>query len=338
MLASSQNKSHKKAILAAVVIVVVVGAVLFVSVNSGLLNLNPSSSNPTGTPNTPTQQPSSTSTQPTQTANPPDSSLVNYALDLINTDRQANGLGNVSLSSVNSAQVHADDMLKNSYFSHWDLNGYKPPVRYTLAGGKGAVAENMAWRGVTGLFASVDVKSSLKDLEHSMMYDDASSDWAHRDNILTASHNKVSIGIASDSKNVYLVQDFEDDYIAWSQLDYTGGVVTMQGTVGRAGTIQQVAIFYDNASSLTTSQLGQAPYNGGYNPGTLVGLVLPSGYVSQEGITITASTWSLNGASFDISFTMKQATDAYSSGVYTLYLETGSSTSDSLTTYSIIVK
>jgi uncharacterized protein YkwD len=337
VLANPPNKSHKKTILTVVIILIVVGAVLFAAVNSGILNLSPAS-NQSGTTNAPTPQPTVPNTQPTLTANSSGSSLVNYALELINLDRQANGLGNVTLSPVNSAQVHADDMLKNSYFSHWDLNGYKPPVRYTVAGGRGAVEENMAWRGVTGVFASVDVKSSLKDLEHSMMYDDASSDWAHRDNILTASHNRVSIGIASDSKNVYLVQDFEDDYVTWSQLSYTGGVVTMQGTISREGTIQQVAIFYDNASCLTASQLGQAPYNSGYNPGTLVGLVLPSGYVSQEGVTVTASTWTLNGTSFDISFPMNQAVEAHGNGVYTLYLETGSSTTDSLTTYSLIVK
>ena len=336
MTTNSTNKSYKKVILAVVAIVIIVGAV-FVAVNSGLLNLN--SSNSSGASNAPTPQPTSPANAgATQTANPSGSTLVNYALELINLDRQANGLGNVTLSSVNSAQVHADDMLKNGYFSHWDMNGYKPPVRYTLAGGKGAVEENMAWRGVTGILANVDVKSSLKDLEHSMMYDDASSDWAHRDNILTASHNMVSIGIASDSKNVYLVQDFEEDYVTWSQYTYTGGVVTMQGTVGREGTIQQVAIFYDNTTNLTTSQLGQAPYNSGYNPGTLVGLVLPSGYVSQEGVTVTASTWTLNGASFDISFPMNQAIEANGNGIYTLYLETGSSTTDSLTTYSLIIK
>ena len=321
MLNNPKSKSHKKALLAIVAILVVVGAVLFVAVNSGLLNLNPS-----GTSNT-------------QTGNPADrGSLVNYALELINIDRQANGLQNVTLSSVNSAQVHADDMLANSYFSHWDMNAYKPSVRYTLAGGKGAVAENMAWRGVTGVFASVDVKSSLKDLEYSMMYDDASSDWAHRDNILTAGHNRVSIGIAYDSKNVYLVQDFEDDYVTWSQLSYTGGAVTMKGTTGREGNIQQVAIFYDNTTGLTASQLGESPYNSGYNPGTFVGLVLPSGYVSQGGITVGATTWSLNGNSFDISFPMNQAIETNGQGIYTLYLETGSSTTDSLTTYSLIIK
>jgi len=58
--------------------------------------------------------------------------LVDYALVLINNDRQSNGKENVTLSNVNSAQIHADNMLKHSFFSHWDLNGYKPYMRYSL--------------------------------------------------------------------------------------------------------------------------------------------------------------------------------------------------------------
>ncbi len=324
MLTHPQNKSHKNGVFAVVAVLIVVCVVLFAALNMGLLNLG-TSMNPSGSPNT-------------QAGTPTYSELVNYALELINTDRQEQGLQNVTLSSVNSGQVHADEMLKNGYFSHWDMNGYKPPVRYTLAGGKGAVAENLAWRGVTGLFASVDVKSALKDLEYSMMYDDASSDWAHRDNILTASHNKVSIGIAYDSHNVYLVQDFEDDYVSWSQLSYSGGIVTMKGTIERQGNIQQVAIYFDNANGLTASQLGQAPYTSGYNPGTFVGLVLPSGFISQSGITIEATTWIQNGRSFDVSFPLNSAIEANSQGIYTLYLETGQSTTDSLTTYCLIIE
>jgi uncharacterized protein YkwD len=55
-------------------------------------------------------------------------------------------VSNITLSSVNSAQQHAENMLTNGYFSHWDTNGYKPYVRYTLAGGQGAVNENIAAR------------------------------------------------------------------------------------------------------------------------------------------------------------------------------------------------
>jgi uncharacterized protein YkwD len=269
---------------------------------------------------------------------PPDSQieLLQYALSLINSDRQAVGLQNVSLSIIDSGQIHADNLLRNGYLSHWDIQGYKPYMRYTLAGGEGAVSENCAWQGVTGNIFPIDVKSFLRDMEYSMMYDDASSNWGHRDNILTATHNKVSIGVAYDNHNAYLVQDFEDDYVIWNTLSFNIKQVTMKGIIQKQGlNIQNVAIFYDNPTNLTVIQLENSPYNDGYDPGTYVGMALPPNWQATGAITITADTWNIAADSFQISFSLSQAISAYGKGVYTLYLETGSSTADSLTTYSI---
>ena len=263
--------------------------------------------------------------------------LVNYALSLINTDRQLAGLQNVTLSSINSGQIHADDMLKNGYFSHWDTSGYKPYMRYTLAGGKGAVAENIGWVGDWET-ARISLKQALNGSEWGMMYDDAACNWGHKDNILNSMHNEVSIGIACDSNNVYFVEDFINNYVSWSQLSVGGNEVTMQGTTQtQTNNIQQIAIFYDNPVPLTVNQLGQSPYNGGYDPGTFVGLVLTGNRQAQNGITITADNWQQNGNNFQISFSLSQAIAVYGKGIYTLYLETGYSTADSLTTYSIWV-
>jgi hypothetical protein len=61
--------------------------------------------------------------------------LVAFALDLINQDRIANGLEPVDLGSNTAAQFHAEDMMEHGYISHWGLNGLKPYMRYTVAGG-----------------------------------------------------------------------------------------------------------------------------------------------------------------------------------------------------------
>ena len=174
--------------------------------------------------------------------------MVNYALSLINSDRHSNGLQNVTLNNIDSGQRHADTLLQYNFLSHWDTSGYKPYMRYTLAGGKGSVAENAAWLFNSGGLSPV---KAISKLEHDMMYDDASSNWGHRDNILNAFHNKVNIGIAYDSNNVYIVQDFEDDYISWSMLSLSNQVL-MQGTILKAGeSISQVAIYFDNPTPLT---------------------------------------------------------------------------------------
>ena len=256
--------------------------------------------------------------------------LVNYALVLINNDRQSNGKENVTLSNINSAQIHADNMLKHSFFSHWDLNGYKPYMRYTLAGGQGSVSENCAW-----MYSSdfIDPKEALEDLQWNMMYDDADFDWGHRKNILNSFHNKVSIGVSYNNTAICLVQDFEGDYVSWDTLTVSNNEVTMKGTmIKQESSIQQVAIYYDNPIPLTVEQLMNPPYKGGYAMGTFVGMALPSGWQAAEGITITAQVWTQNEQNFEIRFNLSAALDSYGEGVYTLLLWTED---NYLTTYSV---
>jgi uncharacterized protein YkwD len=257
--------------------------------------------------------------------------LVNYALSLINSDRKANGLQNVSLSQVSSAQNHADDMLRNDFFSHWGTDGSKPYMRYTLAGGKGAVAENIATftRG-----APWDLKAALNNLESNMMNNDAASNWGHRDNILNPFHNEVSIGVSYGSGQAYLVQDFIDYYVQWSTFTVTQSGVSLVGSLSKPMSLNQVNIFYDaQPSNLTNDQLENPPYNGTYTQGTFVGMALPPNYQSQQGITITAQTWVQSGLLFEIRFDLSPAFNAHGIGVYTIYLQTADQ--DSLTSYSI---
>ena len=200
-------------------------------------------------------------------------------------------------------------------------------MRYTLAGGEGAVAENCAWQGLRGNIFGIDVKSALSDMESSMIFDDAASNWGHRDNILNPLHNKVSIGIAYDSHNVYLVQDFEDAYVSWSSLSASNNQVTMQGTITQGTFLpSQVGIYYDKVTPLTSQQLSNAPYQGSYDSGTYVGMVVsppPEGSYwnpPETGILIQATTWNQSSQSFSISFDLSSARAQCGSGVYTLYL------------------
>ena len=257
--------------------------------------------------------------------------LVNYALTLINLDRSSRGLSNVSLSSIDSGQVHADDMFRHSFFSHWGTDGSKPYMRYTLAGGKGAVAENIA-AYLQG--SPSNLKTALKDLEFNMMYQDSASNWGHRDNILNPFHNEVSIGISQDNNRLYFVEDFIDDYVHWSTFTVTQNQVTLIGSLSQQVSLSQVSIFYDSLpSNLTAHQLDNSPYDGSYTQGTYAGMVLPPNYQSQQGITITAQTWVQSALAFQIEFDLSQVFNAYGKGVYTIYLQTTSQ--DSLTTYSI---
>jgi uncharacterized protein YkwD len=54
------------------------------------------------------------------------SKLYNCALDIINKDRNDNGLPPVKLSDNSAAQHHAEDMLKARLLSHWTTDVMKP--------------------------------------------------------------------------------------------------------------------------------------------------------------------------------------------------------------------
>jgi uncharacterized protein YkwD len=255
--------------------------------------------------------------------------LTAYALSLINSDRQAANLRNVTLSRVTSAQEHADDMLEKGYFSHWDTEGYKPYVRYTLAGGRGVVAENVAVQ----FGSSLDAKASIRDLEWSMMNDDGESNWEHRNNILDAFHNSVGIGVAYDGGSVYLVQDFEDYYVQGGNFSVSNRFAVLTGNfVLQNLTIGQVDVYFDNWCSLSASALGNPPFNGSYDFGTFVGSVAGSGLVLTEGILVPPKAWNQLGTFFQVSFDLSQFFSRGGRGIYTLRL--WSSSGECLTNYS----
>ena len=136
--------------------------------------------------------------------------LAAYALQLINADRATNGTGPLVLGYNRAAQQHADSMLYYGYFSHLDTQGYKPYMRYTLMGGRGADFENIAYySSSSGPFTSTAaVEQGIKSLEYSMMYHDNDSigcfcNNGHSENILNGLHNVVSIWVAFSNCNLY---------------------------------------------------------------------------------------------------------------------------------------
>lgn len=271
--------------------------------------------------------------------------LAGYALNVINQDRGKFGLGGVTLSPIPSAQQHADSMLYFGYFSHFDTQGYKPYMRYTLLGGVGAVEENIAfisWESTyyTGIN---NVEKSISDLEYSMMYNDSAccSD-GHRDNILSPLHNRVSIGVAYNSTALFFVEDFENYYINL-QLTLVGSSVSIQGTpVNLSQKSSEMAVFYDPIpTSENVSALNNSPHE--YDPGTLVGGVFPPCPVvcpySQTGVTVYASHWEYTPTEVSLSFSLSQFVQRFGPGVYTLYLLAGGNTNttvdNALTSISI---
>jgi len=262
--------------------------------------------------------------------------LAAYALNVINQDRGEFGLGNVTLSPVPSGQQHADSMLYFGYFSHYDTQGYKPYMRYTLLGGVGAVEENIAfiswesayYTGVSG------VEKSIRSLEYSMMYNDsACCNNGHRTNILNPLHDRVSIGIAYNSTALFFVEDFEN-YYANLNVGLAGLTVSLVGApVNASQGSTAMAVFFDPAPTPeNASVLNSGPRE--YDPGTLVGGIFPPCIFvcpySQTGLTVYATTWQYTSSIVNLSFSLSGFVRRFGPGVYTLYLLSGSNTNSSI--------
>ncbi len=166
--------------------------------------------------------------EPTTAIEPQDfdsvTALRSYVLDLINTDRADHGFAPVVMGTNSAAQDHANDMLTFGYLGHWWVDGKKPYMAYSQAGGTSYVAENAAVAGhkiagyiandCSGLFSlceELDPAEQLGILQYSMVYDDADSNWGHRDTMLDPSHTEVSIGIAFSDGFISLVQHFSSN-------------------------------------------------------------------------------------------------------------------------------
>jgi uncharacterized protein YkwD len=277
------------------------------------------------------------------------STLEAYALKIVNFDRANFSLPPVTLSTNEAGQQHADSMLRYGYFSHYDTQGYKPYMRYTLLGGKGADAENVAYiSDPSANYGTTTLEKAMYDLENAMMYNDsACCNNGHRDNILNPLHNKVSFGVAYDSTHIYFDEEFENDYITLTLSLSSSNEVTITGTPIVSSVTDKVNSIYvafdSTPQAETVAQLNNGPHE--YGPGTLIGGALPKdpsdplGGCAQfsTGITVCADTWTFNSSQASVSFNLQPFIRAEGSGAYTIYLITGSDTNSAITSISIFI-
>ena len=201
-----------------------------------------------------------------------------YLLGLLNNDRASAGLSALQLGTNSAAQVHAEEMIKHSYVSHWGLDGLKPYMRFTRAGGVNYSAENAA--GITSPpvpganYREINVTVELWKIEKGFM-DSA----GHRANILDPLHKKVNLGIACEL-TCAVVQQFEGDYIEFEQPpQLTAGLFSVAGRLSDDFELSGIQIWYDRPPHrLTLGQLDRTRcYNTGEKPVVFLRKPLPSG-------------------------------------------------------------
>jgi len=224
-------------------------------------------------------RPPATPTVPSAPVKPPvyqHEELVEYALELINRDREANGLAPVTLGSNAAAQKHAEERLANGYLSHWGMDGLKPYMRYTLMGGVNYEAENgfmteTIWFGGRDPSYRIDPKEMLEQAQEGLM-----ASPGHRKTILDKWHKKVNLGIAYDEERLDLVQQFEGDYIEFSEFPQLhGNILSLAGKIS-LGTFYNVVLYYDPLPQpLSPGQLNAPPYDYAYGLDEDIGTILP---------------------------------------------------------------
>ena len=174
-----------------------------------------------------------------------------YMLQLINDKRAKYGAGPVVLGDNIAVQLHAESALANCFSGHWGLDGLKPYMRYSLAGGYQSNGEN--GHGSDYCINPSDRYRPISNIRVNIR--EAMAGWmespGHRRNILEPSHMKVNIGIAWDQYNVKMFQHFEGDYAEYQHLpEIDDGVLRMSGRTRNgahlgSGRDLRVQIFYD---------------------------------------------------------------------------------------------
>lgn len=124
-------------------------------------------------------------------------------LNEINKSRKEHGLKEISLSEeINEiAQAHVEDMKKNDFFAHNNLNGETPEDRRVKAGIKTAVSENLS--------RDVDILSAHYGLMRS---------GAHRKNILEKDWTRVGLGITEDQGYLLVAEEFSTTAVTQNDL------------------------------------------------------------------------------------------------------------------------
>lgn len=278
------------------------------------------------------------------------------ALDYINEDRRLHDLEPVVMGDNSAAQLHADDMVEGRYLGHWWLDGRKPYMVYSEMGGTSYVSENAARTGFSQdeyaeLCASADVvcdkvspSIDIQRLHHAMVYDDAGSQWRHRDNILDPAHRKVNIGIAYVDHFLAFVQHFEGgDVEAPRAPAFSGSELKIRADLVEPGTIifPIALVHYEPEpqphTAVEIERFTTYCVGGGFTPECgqpLVQIVPPpqpgTRYLNLPENIIVARSWVVSGG--DIEITADLGRFANQPGIYTtsLYADKGNGVSGSL--------
>jgi len=167
-------------------------------------------------------------------ANTLDDPAVRAAFEALNRYRVENGVPPVEFIQLKTPLFRVKYLYNHSRLSHYDVEGRHPNYYYTLLdGGAYAAEENLGktWCIGGGICIRNATSEAAKHI-YRMVYDDAESDWGHRDSLLDPCNNKVSIAVAWDSYNFYIAVYMVGVWTEWIEPPrYYNGVFSFKGYV-----------------------------------------------------------------------------------------------------------
>ncbi|MBE8538834.1 AN1-type zinc finger domain-containing protein [Geoglobus acetivorans] len=226
---------------------------------------------------------------------------IHAVLEYLNKERVKRGLPAVELISTGIAQFRAEDMIKRNYFGHYDPEGYPPFYYYTKKGGLYAMEENCGeYRIVGGLLDQTDVADYALKSVKSMIYDDALSNWGHRDSLLDPSNNYIDIGVAWDSNRMVLVLHMTKKYVEWTKVPKVDNMVfSASGKLNQDVKFEGVMIYYHPPPREEFNKRHS------YDIGDPIAGVVPGRAYYEDIETWRPLKWTLAGQKFDISFKIR---------------------------------
>ena len=164
-------------------------------------------------------------------------------LSQINAARRAHGIPTVQLDQLATmvAQRHAMDMAMHGYFSHWNRQGLKPYMRYSLAGGYHAISENLS------RIKGIPMHEAPQRIIASYLAEQPPND-GHRRTLLDRHATHVGIGVAIKDDWVYVAQEFVRKYVSMlplPQFTTLDEEVHLLGRLHRGLKFHNVDVFYE---------------------------------------------------------------------------------------------
>jgi len=189
--------------------------------------------------------------------------LKEAMLKLINESRQSEGLKSVELDELASqvGDKHCQEMISEFYFSHWNSQGLKPYMRYSYAGGKDALMENLSLTEGGTYFNSKEKLINVLTAMHLRMFNEKPPYDGHRQAIIHPQHTHVGVGIAFSESQVRLAQEFIARYVEIKPLvskAKAGDTVNIVGRIlkSKIYELAGISVFYEpTPANLTRDEL-----------------------------------------------------------------------------------